>query len=38
MSSPSQEHSESWAVPVIVFEWTVIVCGFIAMLVVVMLN
>jgi hypothetical protein len=30
--------NDSWAVPLIVFEWTVIICGFIAMLVVLMLH
>jgi hypothetical protein len=31
-------YSESWAVPVVVFEWTVIVCGIIASMVVLMLH
>jgi hypothetical protein len=38
MSRQSHPHHESWAMPLIVFEWTVIVCGFVAMLVVFMMH
>jgi hypothetical protein len=34
----ARTHRESWVVPVIVFEWTVIVVGLIGAMVVVMLR
>jgi hypothetical protein len=34
----SKQHQESWVVPVLVFEWTVIFCGFMATIVVLMLH
>ena len=34
----SNKHRESWVVPVVVFEWTVIFCGIMATIVVLMLH